>query len=457
MDLAAHTSASKAIDARMKSAGPLDVGPLIVAIERFMRTAPNAYGLLVRLAKDFPHDPRLSSALHRVVLAPPFARTEGALYGRVITALEACGDPRHLPHLVEWAARLEPRRRYIRRERADLDLLRDAAQRVARKKAVKVPAWVDELLGQAPAKPKKGSVHDGPALLAAIYAEPTDLARRLVYADFLTEQADPRGEFISLQCRRAVDDKPSARERALLKNYGRAWLGALDSGLRKQGLVYRRGFPAEARECASDEQHADPAWATFEALELDVLTWGDRAVAFVERLAGLERLFMSAEDAARLRDVKPRLRVLGLGRVTAAQLDAVLASTCFPALRQLDLDLSGKGFAAVSRHAGWKRLERVRLTHDSIGELPAFRGAVAALEVVDGRGLSDDHNGWCLAFSGPRLERLHLSCTDKKPNVSWPHRALRTLPSKCLEVVTADANVGLEGQLTDELTRLRKQ
>ena len=42
VDLAAHSSASKAIDARMKSAGPLDVGPLIVAIERFMRTSPNA-------------------------------------------------------------------------------------------------------------------------------------------------------------------------------------------------------------------------------------------------------------------------------------------------------------------------------------------------------------------------------------------------------------------------------
>ncbi|MDP1829934.1 MAG: hypothetical protein Q8L48_42120 [Archangium sp.] len=259
-----------------------------------------------------------------------------------------------------------------------------------------------------------------------------------------------------MQCNRAPESKPSARERELLKNYGRAWLGPLDSGIRKQGLVYRRGFPAEARECASEEQQADPAWATVEALELDVLTWGDRAVAFVERLDALERLFMRAEDAVLLRQVKPRLGVLGLRHVSAAELEVVLASPCFPALKQLDLDLGGKGFAALSKHPGWKRVERLRLTHWSIGELPAFRGAVPALEVVDRGGLSDDHNGWCLAFSGPRLERLHLRCTGQKPNTSWVQRALRTLPNQFLEVLTADENVPLRGlELSGELTRLR--
>lgn len=441
VDLAAHSSASKAIDARMKSAGPLDVGPLIIAIERFMRTAPNAFGVLVRLAAEFPDDPRVSSALHRIVLSPPFARTEGALYGRVILALETCADPRYLPDIVEWSARLEQRRRFIRKERGDLDTLRDVAARVARKKPVKVPGWVDEVLGAAPRTPS-GS-RDGSALLAAIYAEPSDTAARLVYADFLSERGDVRGEFISLQCNRAVDAKPSARERALLKNHGREWLGALDSGIRKQGLVYRRGFPAEARECASPEQQAEPAWATLEALELDVLTWAERAVVFVDRLPNLERLFMRAEDATFLREVKPRLTVLGLRSVTAEELAKVLASPCFPSLKQLDLDLSGAGFAAVSTHSGWKRLERVRLTRGVLTELPAFRGVVPVLEVVDGGGLADDGNGWCLRFSGPRLERLHLSTTDKKPNMYWLGRTLATLPAKVVEVVTADENVPL--------------
>ena len=441
VDLAAHSSASKAIDARMKSAGPLDVGPLIVAIERFMRTAPNAYGVLVRLAADFPDDPRLSSALHRIVLSPPFARTEGALYGRVILALETCADPRHLPDIVEWSARLEQRRRFIRKERADLDTLRDVAARVARQKPVKVPAWVDEVLGAAPTAPKRQ--RDGSALLAAIYAQPSDTSARLVYADFLSERGDVRGEFISLQCNRAVDARPSARERELLKNHGRAWLGALDSGIRKQGLVYRRGFPAEARECANPEQQADPAWATLEALELDVLTWGERAIAFVERLPGLQRLFMRAEDAALLHEVKPRLTVLGLRSVTTEDLAKVLASPCFPALKQLELDLSGRDFAEVSTQAGWTRLARVRLTRGVLTELPAFRGVVPVLEVVDGGGLSDDGNGWCLRFSGPRLERLHLSTTDKKPNLHWLGRTLATLPATVVEVVTADENIPL--------------
>jgi uncharacterized protein (TIGR02996 family) len=40
-------------------------------------------------------------------------------------------------------------------------------------------------------------------LLAEVYASPDDDAPRLVYADWLQERDDPRGEFIALQIARA--------------------------------------------------------------------------------------------------------------------------------------------------------------------------------------------------------------------------------------------------------------
>jgi uncharacterized protein (TIGR02996 family) len=320
-----------------------------------------------------------------------------------------------------------------------------------------VPDWVDDLLN---AQPSRGSPapKDGPALLAAIYADPADTSRRLVYADFLAERGDPRGEFISLQCNRAPDAKPSKRERELLKNYGREWLGALDSGLRKQGVLYRRGFPAEGRECANDEQLKSPAWATFEAIELDASTWGKRAVSFLDRpeLDAVERLYLDAELASLLKRPKPKVHTLGLRRATAEHVEAVLSGKTFPALRQLDLDQNGTGFAAVVRNPRWKQLERVRLTFWSLRELPAFRGVRPSLEVVDGHGLSDDRNGWCLQFSGPRLERLHLSCTDKKPNMHWVWQVLFSIQEPCLVEVTADQPEWLsDSRIAQQLTRLR--
>ena len=61
-------------------------------------------------------------------------------------------------------------------------------------------------------------------LMASIQAAPDDDGARLVYADLLSAQSDPRGELIQLQCRLARDELTGAertrmrtRENALLK------------------------------------------------------------------------------------------------------------------------------------------------------------------------------------------------------------------------------------------------
>lgn len=460
VDLAGHSSVGAAITARLEASGPLDVGPLVDAITRAMNTAPNSYGFLVKLATRHPDDPRVASALHRVVLKPPFARTDGALYGDVVAALEKLNDPRFLPGIVAWSARLEPRRRYIRKERRDLDVLRDCAARISARPPFEAPAWVDELLGNAPtSKPASGNAAHEAALLAAIYADPADTAKRLVYADVLTERGEPRGEFITLQCTRAPGAKPSQRERALLKNHGRAWLGALDSGIRKQGLVYRRGFLAEARECSRDPQLADPAWATIEAVELDTLTWGDRGVAFADRedLRALERLYLRGEDATRLTRERPKLKTLGLRRVSAAIATAVLSKPLFPALAELELEWVGRGvgdvFAAASSGPVLRRTPLVRLVLDDARDVFSLAGVLPVVELIDATGLSDERSDWRLVFSGERLERLHLATTSPKVP-RWVHRALRSFTPGQVTAVTADDGVELEASFADALRPL---
>jgi uncharacterized protein (TIGR02996 family) len=94
-----------------------------------------------------------------------------------------------------------------------------------------------------------------PELAAAIVAAPDDEQAWSVYADWLEEQGDPRGELMSLQLRRGAkkQDKQEgleARETALLARHRRHFFGDLpvDAGADDRVRVtFRRGFFDEAR------------------------------------------------------------------------------------------------------------------------------------------------------------------------------------------------------------------
>jgi uncharacterized protein (TIGR02996 family) len=93
-----------------------------------------------------------------------------------------------------------------------------------------------ETTGHRPADPERRALED------AVVAEPDDLAALQVYADWLSEHDDPRGEFIQVQL--ALEDpdrKPAertklqAREKELLKKHRKDWLGALAEQLPPRG------------------------------------------------------------------------------------------------------------------------------------------------------------------------------------------------------------------------------
>lgn len=91
----------------------------------------------------------------------------------------------------------------------------------------------------------------------AVLAAPDDDAPRLVFADFLTGEGDPRGEFIALQCRLAATPDDEARrqlriaENKLLAAHEAKWTAdffavAKSTPFRKVKVVFHRGFLEEA-------------------------------------------------------------------------------------------------------------------------------------------------------------------------------------------------------------------
>jgi uncharacterized protein (TIGR02996 family) len=80
-------------------------------------------------------------------------------------------------------------------------------------------------------------------LLAAVQANPDDVAPRLVYADALSDAGDPRGEFIALQCRGADRE----RQAELVAAHRDAWLGKLAPLLEPSPTEFVDGFLTDAR------------------------------------------------------------------------------------------------------------------------------------------------------------------------------------------------------------------
>jgi len=187
--------------------------------------------------------------------------------------------------------------------------------------------------------------------LDAIVAQRDDDAPRLVLADALQEQGDPRGEFISIQCETerlglgpprifrdwlrdglASEAKTSARvakllrrETELLRDHGKAWAGEAWT-FAKDAWVFRRGF-------------------------VDQLGFGKRTQTLAQAFAAAPLLetvhhFEDAPNERRIRAMwavpeAARLRDLYLPMVPGLQLPAVAGLAELSGLRRLALNHAG--------------------------------------------------------------------------------------------------------------------
>lgn len=235
------------------------------------------------------------------------------------------------------------------------------------------------------------------ALFEAVWAAPDDDAPRQALADRLRALGDPRGAFIALQlARHAKPGKPKKREKELLAEHGRAWLGAIGP-IVADDYVFERGFVVQASTGAPGEEGpagqyplldsgpgTQAEWSTVRRLSL----WRHAALGGSGLLGG-SRLFGLRElcDAGG-GDVKDllagpvrRLERLDFARARACQWWAMVLGDSFealpdklPALASLRLPSRDGSIDWVARLAG--RLPALRELSVGLGS-PALDELVA--------------------------------------------------------------------------------
>jgi len=140
------------------------------------------------------------------------------------------------------------------------------------------------------------------AWLARVLAHPEDEALRHVYADWLQERGDPRGEFIALQLAGTRDEASHKRAKALLERSWGRWVGGIRHAARRDGIAFERGFLvrcALTKRMLSTEKWeavvAAPEWATVEELAITAripAIWA-RRVAHLPALRSLRTLYVA--------------------------------------------------------------------------------------------------------------------------------------------------------------------
>jgi len=275
-------SAIDAFRAAAETAGPTALPWLLEELAE--ATSPSLLEARVVSLGVERRDPRVSTALVALVDAlPHHGRMSRRLWICVFQEIERIGDPRGREALIRLLDEVRAHRREALRHTGRV-VVEELATIVERVRDLPAPpplspqarALVDELreAGAARARSSSPSPVTEESLLAAVWAAPDDDGPRLVYADWLTERSDPRGELITLQCARAASgsgEAPSRRERALLKDLERALVGPLAPVALRAGLRFARGFLAAFRFKAQyvdcDKLIGHPAWATIEEVD----------------------------------------------------------------------------------------------------------------------------------------------------------------------------------------------
>ncbi len=296
-------------------------------------------------------------------------------------------------------------------------------------------------------------------LLAAIVETPDDDAPRLVYADWLQGQGDPRGEFIQLQCQLAAAPNDERRraikvaENKLFAAHGAEWLAPIRAAvpvvdaLQQHKFEFVRGFVEEAQLTLDCAPHFEALWERAPLLRrlrlwpkpifdypskqptLDgVLDAPEllRLQTFELHLGGAgnaaARVIAQASTLANLRSLELHLSIWGEGAgifeagTTGLELDdegiaALAGSSVLANLETLDLDsnrISSNGVAEIA-HGRWT-LRRLELGNNLLAAETLARSlegpALANLEVLGLANTTFDAKSIAALVSAPALAKL---------------------------------------------------
>lgn len=245
-------------------------------------------------------DPRLGEAMMVLIEENSFGLHD-ELWKPVFAQLIACGDKTLVPRLLVERERLVAAEFFTTRiDRAVAALRKVSPPKLTAKEA----ALVEQLKALRP----RGEAE----LLAAIWRAPDDDGPRLVYADYLQEAGDPRGEFIALQCAAKLDAAGRKRMKALAVKHRAKWFGPLEPAILEQKpFTFERGFLATCHVCAMWGMNPDdvsdsrerairalqdhPAWSTLTSVKLTKIATRTRAplLAHLAKL-GVEVAFVKS-------------------------------------------------------------------------------------------------------------------------------------------------------------------
>lgn len=220
---------------------------------------------------DWSPDPRIGAAVVEALARYPWS-LKGVTALRFVAAVEIHGDSR----------RIEALRQAARDRRDVAHALAALNDRLAlRRPLSKNDQQMFEDLGELTFRWSGDERADralGEEMLEAIFRAPDDLEPRLIYADWLQERGDPRGELIALQCAgpggsRDRGGKGGGRRIAeLIDEYGETWLGPLRQIVLKRGLRFEAGFPAAVsiRDCSREVYEplvGERSWSTISEVD----------------------------------------------------------------------------------------------------------------------------------------------------------------------------------------------
>jgi len=329
--------------------------------------------------------------------------------------------------------------------------------------------------GAAAAAPApKATPEDGARLklLAAVLAAPEDDAPRLVYADWLQERSDPRGELISIQCLLAAGPEfPTQRrslrqrEKELLDEHGKTWAAPIDGLSREYKL--RRGFIDEVHAVAkSFLGGAAGLYAREPVSILDLKRLGKadcKTIAGSAWLSQVRRLKLRGEvknpgaSALAASPNLPNLTSLNLGQCGIGSAGAgALAAARIRGLRSLSLSgnpIGDAGLTALLQTPLLARcrrlyLARCRLTDASAKELAAASHLDGLTGLCLGGNAIEDEGATALAKSPylKQLRRIELpeELSDK------PRKLLEERFGRALRLEYSTGDYGDEDEDDDE-------
>jgi uncharacterized protein (TIGR02996 family) len=348
----------------------------------------DAMPLLEQIAL-WPSDPRVAMALARIAHDLPYETTTCTpFYATLLEHLARIEDLRVLSLLGERTYQECPRA-YLSVFDVERHIVVHLREREALGRPPSDPVALERLRerfkNELAARTK--STRGDQDFVAAILSDPNDDDVRPVYADFLCEEGDPRGEFIALQLRRATSaatftEAMKHRERTLLAKYERTWLGVLarwvDFDAERR---FERGFLVRASLKSGVINHRDDVlsrleWSTLRVLDVRYLSSDQIARIMAAPMGRHLEGFSSVEESAatwlargietpslaqRFCELGVMLAHLPVDRVALASADGL------PSLRRLDLTppFGDEDPAWIASGPLWQRLEHlvVRLVH----------------------------------------------------------------------------------------------